>query len=257
MEYILNEKKYAEHILQEGYVTNKNLLYSVNVLAKYYKTLGYERREARKALKDWLAKNNTRLPDSAAAAWIKRALETAERQSLCDIDYIEITQPELDRIRAIHSSRFKDISVQKLAFSLLCLAKFGYHKGIKSYWVNAPYKYFFGIANLAIPIEKQNLFVNELYKDGYIDLNPKIENHNIKVLGIFEGETAVTVANLNEAGLVYEEICGKKFSKCTRCNKMIAITNGRNLYCKSCAKENNREKTRERIKKIRTEMQNV
>lgn len=250
MTFVMNERKYAEKILNgKGY--GENLLYTTNVLAKYYKSLGYEKREIKNILEKIVRERNPDARDGNIDFWIKKSLEISDKHLLYEIDSIVITKPEIEKIKAIHSERFKDYRIQKLAFTLLCLAKFGNARGIKDYWVNINLKDIFKISSIkGQTIEKQCLFINELYKSSYIDLNSKIESQSIKVLGVIEGDAEVVVEDINESGMIYEEYCGKRFARCQVCGKMIAITNGRNLYCRQCAVEIDREKARERMKKI-------
>lgn len=249
MIFIMNERQYAKRVLNgNGY--GEKQLYTSIVIAKYYKSLGYEKREIKAALEKLVRERNPYAPDESVDFWVKKSIESAEKYPLYETDGIVITKPEIEKIRQIHSQRFKDYRIQRLAFTLLCLAKFGSARGIKNYWVNASLKDIFKIANIkGQTIKKQCLFINELFKAGYIDLNPKIENESIRVLGAADGESEVVVGDINEAGMVYEEYCGKRFVKCRVCGKMIAVTNGRNLYCKQCAEDINRVKTRERMRK--------
>lgn len=70
-------------------------------------------------------------------------------------------------------------------------------------------------------------------------------------MGIASGDTEIVVDDINESGMVYEEIfMEKKYTRCQKCGKMVAITNGRNMYCNQCAVEVDREKARERMRKI-------
>lgn len=253
MIFVMNERKYAEKIINgKDYGNKKNYLYTTNVLAKYYISIGYSKSEIKNILKKLIRERNSCVSDKSIEFWVKKSLEISDTHPLYEIDNIVITKPEIEKIRAIHSEKFKDCRIQKLAFALLCLAKFGNARGIKDYWVNVNQKRIFNIANVkGLTLDRQCLLINELYKSGYIDINPKIESQSIKVLGVLSGDAEIFVDDINEAGMVYEEkFFGKKYTKCQKCGKMVAITNGRNMYCNQCAVDINRYKTRERMKKI-------
>lgn len=253
MIFVMNEKKYAERIINgNDYGDRKNFLYTTNVIAKYYKSLGYEKNEIRNILKEIIKEKNVQAKDESINFWIKKSLEVSDNHDLYEIDRIEITNQEMERIKSIHSEKFKDFRIQKFAFTLLCLAKFGKSRGIKDNWVNIPQKNIFVIANIkGETIDTQYSLIYELLKSGYIEVNPRIEKQGIKVLGVIDGETEIVVEDINEAGLVYEsKICGKKFTRCQKCNKMIPVINNRCLYCRECAVEIDREKARERMRKI-------
>lgn len=252
MHYIMNEKKYAEKILKsDEYEKNKNRLSATTALAKYYKSLGREKSEIRDILRGLINERVKDTREDTVNFWINKALEISWKSPLYETDSIVITKPEIDRIKQIHSVRFKDERIQKLAFTLLCLAKFAKERGIKDYWVNTGLKDIFSIAHIkGQTTERQCLLLNELYNDGYIELNPRIKSQSVRVLGIFDGEIEVEVFDINEAGLTFEQYCGKRFIKCDGCGKMVAITNGRNTFCTECAEERNREKTRKRMREL-------
>lgn len=253
MIFVMNERKYAEKIINgKGYGNKKNCLYTTNVLIKYFISLGYSKNEIKDILKKLIQERNPCVTDKSIEFWIKKSLEISDTHPLYEIDNIVVTKPEIEKIRAIHSEKFKDFRIQKLAFALLCLAKFGEARGIKDYWVNVNQKTIFNIANVkGLTLDKQCLLINELYKAGYIDINPKIESQSIKVLGVLSGESDIIIDDINEAGMIYEEkFFGKKYIKCQKCGKRVIITNGKNLYCNQCAIEVDREKARERMRKI-------
>ncbi|MDE7360532.1 MAG: hypothetical protein K2N38_01215 [Oscillospiraceae bacterium] len=251
MTFVMNEKKYAETIIRGGDIDkNKNRLYTANVMARYYRHIGYDDREIKVAVERLIREKIPDAPDSSVDFWVRKSVETSKKRPLCVVDGIVVTKPEMERIKAIHSDKYDDSRVQKLAFTLLCLAKFGAAGGIKDHWVNTKYKHVFSIANIkGLTVEKQCLYIHDLYKTGYIDIIRKIESHGIKVLGVEDGEPEVEVKDINEAGMVFEEYSGKKFVRCEKCGKMVPVTNGRNLYCSKCAAEIDREKARERMRK--------
>ncbi len=251
MTFILNEKKYAENILNgDGY--GENNLYTTNVMAKYYKYLGYNQREIRVALKRLISERRPDISERTVKFWIKKSLKLAETHSLCELDEIIITDTEIGRIKKIHSEKFKDSRVQRLAFTLLCLAKFSRTRGIKDYWINVDYKHIFRLADLkGITIDEQCLMIHELYAIGYIDLNPKIESHSIKVLGVADGKKEIVVKDINESGLIYEEYCGGKVAVCQKCGKIVKYSTNKKIYCQQCAINENRKKTKKKMREIR------
>ena len=248
---VMNERMYAENIINgEGF--DENGLYTATVLAKYYKFKGYENAEIRDALRKIMRKSIPVMFEKYGEKWIKKALVTANSHPLYVIDNITITRSEVDRINLIHSSKFKDYRLRRLAFTLLCLAKYYAEKGVKDGWVNMPQKYIFSIASLkGMAISRQNLMLHELYQDGYIDFSNKVEDDSIKIAGIMDGESEVVVDNINEAGLIFEEYNGKRFIRCQRCGCRVPVTNGRAKLCKPCGVVDNREKVRERTRRKR------
>ena len=251
MKYIMNERKYAEKILNgDSVIEERNKLYTVNVIAKYYRSNGYNDKEIKTEIEKLIRERLPGTPKKYARSWTKKILEMSKKYPLCEIDSIAVTKPEMELIKSLRSDKVKDSNLQKLAFTLLCFSKFETLRGIKDGWINTEWKHLFSAANIkGITVKRQCLFIYELYRLGYISLNPKIENHSIKFLSLRDGETEISVTNINECGKIFEEHCGKKFARCKVCDAMIPVTNGRNMYCRDCAVSIDREKARERMRK--------
>lgn len=251
MTFVMNERKYAESILNgEGVGDARNRSYTVGVIAKYYSAIGYNSREVKVAVEKLIRERVSGISNKYIENWVKKAVEISKKYPLYELDEIAITKPEMELIKTLHSKKFLDRNLRKLAFTLLCFAKFESMRGIKDNWINIEWSHIFSAANIrGVTIDKQCLMIHELYTLGYIDLNTKIESHNIKVLGVEDGEREISVKNINECGYIFEEYNGKKFVRCERCGAMVPVTNGRNKYCRDCAKNIDREKARERMKK--------
>ena len=251
MNIVMNERKYAEGILNGDIADGgRNKLYTIDVVAKYYRAVGYNDREIKVVVEKWIREKFPGVSEKYITSWIKRSLDASKKFPLYEIDEIIITKPEMEYINSLHSDKVRDRTLRKLAFTVLCFAKFESMRGVKDSWINIERKHIFSAANIKnITRKKQCFMIYTLYSLGYIDLNPKIENHNIKVLGLKYGDSEITVSNINECGYIFEEYNGKKFVHCERCGAMVPVTNGRTKYCSVCAVEVDREKARERMRK--------
>lgn len=251
MGLVMNEEEYAKMLLDgNAGVAFKERAYAVTVVAKHYRSLGYDDKNVRAGVGRFVEKQFPDASGKSADYLINRAVAAAKKYPLFKIDEIAVTDKEMEIIRSLRSEKFKSEKLQRLAFTLLCFSKFEASKGRKDGWVNTDRKRVFEAADLKnVKTERQLLYIHELCEAGYIDVSLKIGSGGIKILGIADGTPAVMVDNINETGYVFEELEGRRFKKCCVCGKKIPVTNGRNKYCRDCATAVNREKTKERMRK--------
>lgn len=251
MNLIMDEKKYAENVLNsDGYGDNTSR--TTIILAKYFKSLGHSDKEIQAELEQTLSERVPRSTPQSRKMWIKKAIDVAKKYPLLEIDQVTITKPEMAKIEAIHSEKLKDYRVKRLAFTLVSLAKFNLARGGQDGWVNLEWKYIFKIADLrGVTVEKQNQSIRELHKSGLIMVSPKIDSQSLQVLFLQDGEPAVIVDDINEAGAIYQQHMGRRYVKCQECGKRVPVTNGRTQRCSECAAEHNRIMACERAKRQR------
>ena len=141
---ILNELKYAEKCIKENYI-DKKPFFTLNILAKYYYHLGNNEAEIVELLKDY-AKKTCSGYSKNKFTWdtnIAKMVKTAIQYPLYQIEGVWITSKELSTIRSIHNK-----VLERLAFTLLCLAKYNIAKNPKSDgWINHESKEIFSLAN--------------------------------------------------------------------------------------------------------------
>lgn len=252
MRIVMNERKHAEAFIN-GKLTaeeQKNL-YTIEIMAKYYRAEGYDDKELRAKIKELIQEKYPGTSDCRVQRWTKKALETSKKYPLYEIDEIIITKPEIEFINTLHSAKVRKRNLRKLAFTLLCFAKFESMRGRKDYWVKTERKHIFKAAKITgLTQDKQRTMINALYNAGYIEFG-NIGNVNTKVLGVKDGETEISVKDINECGYIFDEkYNGKKFVRCADCGVMVLATNGRIKRCRDCAKERNKQLSRERMKRL-------
>lgn len=251
MNFVMNEEEYAETLLGgDNAIDPKSRTSAVTVIAKYYRSLGYDDKDVGDCIETFVTGRFPDAPRKSVDFWVSHAVAASKKYPLFKIGDITVTDKELELIKNLNSDKFKPEKLQRLAFAFLCFSKFEAAKGRKDGWVNTERKYIFRAADLKnVKPEKQLLYVHELCKLGYVDISLKIGSGGIKVLGVADGEPAVIVNDINEVGYIFEEYEGRRFVKCRICGKRVPVTNGRSIYCRECAVTVNREKTRERMKK--------
>ena len=118
IEIILNEKKYAENILKTGDLGNKPS-FSINLISRYYKQVeGLTYKKILKKVDVFMQENYKKYNSVRWSKTLEKYAKTAGKYPLSEINYIAITQSELEYIKDVG-----DLRLERLMFSLLCCAK--------------------------------------------------------------------------------------------------------------------------------------
>lgn len=249
-DFIMNEKTRAERILN-GDKTGISLS-DVTILAKYYKSIGYKTQPLKAEIERFIADNFPNISVKAKKKIVESALDASRKYPLYEINQITITKAEMARIKNLTSTVVKNPRLHKLAFTLLCLAKYSALRGGKDGWVNAKWVDIFAAANLrGLSTERKKIIISALIANNYIYVPLLSDKSCYKLIATQDEPNSapeVCVDNVNEAGLIFEEYNGKRFTKCQMCGCRVAITNGRAHYCKPCSVIVNRQKARERMR---------
>ena len=110
------------------------------------------------------------------------------------------------------------------------------------------------MANINSTKLEMNRIIKSLREKGFISQNFINDNINIWVK-FGSGEEVMSIESLNNLGNQIIAYLNKDKKMCECCGKIIKIksNNGRPVqYCKECAALINREKTKERMKQLRT-----
>jgi DNA-directed RNA polymerase subunit RPC12/RpoP len=165
---------------------------------------------------------------------IERQVKKAKKYSLIEIDFIPITKNELDTIKVINNK-----PQERLAFTLLCLAKFGNAVNLQNNdWTNREDKEIFRMANIQVSIKKQSAMMNSLRNKGLIQYSRIVDNLNTNVLFIDnESEVILEIEDFRNLGYEYALYCGEKFFKCENCGVLVRQNEKNNKkLCNECSK---------------------
>lgn len=257
MNFVMNEKKFAEDLLNgDGYGSNPSS--STVIMAKYFKSLGQSNKNIRKSLNELI---DERLSSGSVCSglfwhktkekWIDKALSIAGRYPLYEFDKIVITKPEMAVVNSLHSEKFRDYRIRRLAFALLCFAKFEEKRSKNDGWINIDAKDIFVAADLkGLTTTKQNLLIHELKELGLVYVSPVIGSGGLRILCMHEGETEIVVDNMNEVGKIFRQYNGEKIIRCDKCGRLVYATGRRMKYCSNCAAIVDKEKRRERHREV-------
>ena len=183
-------------------------------------------------------------------ATIEKMVAKAKKQELIEIDGVAVTQTELEAINDLRKE-----SLRKLAFTLLCLAKF-YDKVNPNNqgWANTPDKDVFRMANItSLDSRRQQALISELYMLGMVGYSKVIDNVNLKITFIDAyPDTVAFITDFHDLGFQYLKLCGEKnIVTCKLCGKLLKKKSKRLDYCPECAAKRRKETNREAVKRYR------
>ncbi|MBP5462531.1 MAG: hypothetical protein J6Y20_10430 [Lachnospiraceae bacterium] len=236
MTIVLNEHEWAKEMISSRSL-GKKPFETLSRVAKYYIDNHYSKKDVRKMLDRFLIQCD---PTASLPKWsdtIDYALERAMKYDAIKIDYIEITDKEMAAINALEGRQ-----LCRLAFTLLCLSK--YWNIVNPHgdnWVNSSDSDIMRMANINTSIRRQSLMYHQLNAAGLIQFSKKVDNTNVRVLFIEEGETVLKISDFRNLGYQYMKYCGEPYFECQNCGITVKMDNPksgrRQKYCKSCAVE--------------------
>ena len=234
MEIILNEKEYAEKVINSNKITSKPQT-TLIILSKYYYSVGYRKKKIQELLTDFMAQNYDRYYCNKSQ-WddtIDSISGKAGKHKLFESPGVSITKKEIKTIESI-----KNIQLEQIYFSLMCIAKLcDQRKENNNGWVNLDFKSVFELARVNAKRRERNFKINDLYVKKLIDFPKNITNTSIKVIGINENShEELFISDFRELGYEYLKYKGQNFVRCANCG---ILTRGNKKstkkYCNACA----------------------
>lgn len=224
---------------------SNNPFYDLKCLAKYYLSQGCKTEDITKQLEFFLIRCN---PYVNILAWddiIKKSVKYSLKHPLVEIEHILLNDTELLLCKSL-----EDSSHRKLIFTLICLAKFANTVNPQNNnWVCRSDKEIFSLANIDLSSKNRHLTLHELEKTKLISFSNKINNLNIKVNCLCEGEPILAISDFRNLGNQFLRYEGASCIECANCGAVIKKNSNRMKYCSDCAKEINIQKTVENFKK--------
>lgn len=204
-------------------------------VARYYLDKGYSPRMARLKLDTYLLKCD---PDASAWKWseaLDKAVIRAKRFPSVNIDSIDISKAEMEKIDALEGKQIK-----RLAFTLLCLAKYwGKIRPDNDCWVNSKDSEIMSLANINTSIKRQSLMYQTLRDAGMIQFSKRVDNTNVRVCFAEDGELALRITDFRNLGYQYLMHHGEPYFECENCGITTKIRDPANKrrqkYCAECA----------------------
>lgn len=230
MKLILNEKKEAERIIETGDIGNK-VNETLSLLSRYYRYKGYNTKEIVGFLSDFMINNYVNYNPDDWEKIINRYAKS-KKYTLVQIEAIPITKNELLSI-----SQIKDKKLEKLAFTLLVLSKFGNMRNASNNnWVLVDEYDVLQRARIRGSLVAQYSCFYDLTKMDLITYSHRVDNINVRVGFIDnDSEVVLNITDLRELGYQYLMYKGEKYLKCAECGIVMKPSCNRQKYCKECS----------------------
>ena len=236
MAIVLNESEWAEEMISSRSL-GKKPFETMRRVARYYLDNGIAKRDVRKILDTFLLQCD---PSASLPKWqqsLDAALAAALRYPAVNLDGVDITKPEMERIDALEGKQ-----VRRLAFTLLCLAKYwNAVSGKTEGWVNSRDADIMRMANINTSIKRQSLMYHNLNSAGLVQFSRKVDNTNVRVCFITPGEIVLRVTDFRNLGYQYMRYHGAPYFVCENCGITVPYnhpkTGRKQKYCSSCSAE--------------------
>ena len=236
MGIVLNEYDWAERAI-ESRELGKKPVETLSRVSKYYLANKYTKREIRRLLDDFMLQCD---PHVSLVRWsdtLDRLVRNADKYPLIQLDGIAVTRPEMDRIDAL-----KKRQLCRLAFTLLCVSKYWDMVSPNNrHWVNTEDSEIMKMANINTSIQRQSLLFSELRDAGLVEFSKKVDNINVRVVFMEDGEVVMHVRDFRNLGYQYLKYHGGPYIECANCGLIVksqSMDKGRRQkYCSSCAAE--------------------
>lgn len=204
----------------------------------------------------FITENNTvGITDFEIYEFVNKAIKSAKKVGLKQVDHIYITKSELDFI-----TNLNDIKLEKIAFVLLALAK--YHNEVSEEADDRTYIKLSEIKNMArINMNRVDFeyFYANLYDFNVLKMNTSPVSTIQLVDFVSHDENDPIVFELKEIDyleLTYAYLSwkngGKGYSRCEKCDRLMRQSKTKpRKYCEECAKAVESENSKERVRRFR------
>ena len=230
---IVNEVEFAERCLKEGLCGEKP--YKVaSILARYYY---HEKKLKPKQIKTKLSDFLETYDETYARQteqWLEKMpsiIKYAKEHPLHHITGVSIRKSEMDQIVSLHNR-----TLERLAFTLLCLAKFNNLKNAQNdNWVNYDWKTIFNLAHISGGDMERAKKLSALAEAGFTERSHLWGNNSSRVVYVTdEGEEVVFVSDFRELGYEYVNYRSGGFIRCGECDRLFKPSVHNQIYCAEC-----------------------
>lgn len=236
MDLILNEKQYVEKMLELGDCSPKDLGANIALLTRYMYQEKYTQKEIYNGIEEFASKVDSDFDINNWYSFIDKCISKAKKRDLLNIDYIPITQKELDTIKEI-----KNPARERLAFTLLVIAKFNNLKSeTNNNWINYSMDVYFNLARVTCKVDDRPYMIYDLKELGLVEVSKKITRFNIRITFVDdESDPVLKITDMRELGYQYQNLGPKsKIKLCKRCGKPYKVKSSKERipYCSDCQK---------------------
>ena len=236
MSIVLDEHSWSEKMIEQ-HSLGKKPFETFTRVSRYYLDSGMSKKETRKIMDEFLLRCD---PTASIPKWsgvIDNAIAVASKYDAVSVKYIPVTDKELERIGTLSGKQ-----LQRLAFTLLCLGKYwDIISKSKDHWVNSKDSEIMQMANINTSIKRQSAMYSTLNELGLIRFSRKVDNTNVRVCFMEDGEIVLKISDFRNLGYQYLKYLGEPYFSCACCGIVTRYNDPKNRrkqkYCKSCATE--------------------
>ena len=204
----------------------------------------YTQKEIYNGIEEFASKIDSDFDINNWYSFIDKCIGKAKKRDLLNIDYIPITQKELDTIKEI-----KNPARERLAFTLLVIAKFNNLKSeTNNNWINYSMDVYFNLARVTCKVDDRPYIIYDLKELGLVEVSKKITRFNIRITFVDnESDPVLKITDMRELGYQYQNLGPKsKIKLCKRCGKpyKVKYSKGGSPYCTDCQNKSAKDETK-------------
>lgn len=239
---ILNEREYVENILQEETIDPAKAYLILSTYARYlYHEKNLKKPQIICELNSFMAAKYPRYNPVDWSALIEKYACGAGKYPLCECTGVWLTETELNTI-----GKLQDKVLERLAFTLLCLAKFrNFRNPENNGWINYSNGEIYTMACINTTAFEKDRRLNQLMELGLIRFAKRVDSLSIQVLFTDDsGENRLFVSDFRKLGYEWKVYNGEKYIRCAGCGILTRRQNNHQKYCAHCSElmRNRRQK---------------
>lgn len=235
MSIVLNENEWAKERI-DSCSLGKDTEETLRRVARFYLDAKYSKAEARRKLEFFLLRCNPLISLPKNEERLDRAMRKASKHEAVCIDSIPISRTEMEKIDSL-----KGKQVQRLAFTLLCLAKYWNTVSPNNdCWVNSEDNEIMAMANIRTSLKRQGLLYWTLREAGLVRFSKRVDSTNVRVCFVDNSDDIVLrITDFRNLGYQYLMYRGEAYFECESCGITTKVKNPDNRrgqkYCSECA----------------------
>ena len=242
MNFVANEVRYVEDLLEKKQLTPRKVTKELRMIAKYYLSQ-YDKQTSIEMLVEFMnqvSENGNRWRKTIES--IVNDLIGKQDFELRDIEEIHITESELNTIKALDSEL-----EQRYAFGLIVYCKIWNYKKKGKFVRIESTTHFAKDCDVNVKrVDREKLF-HRLKTKGLVGVPRKTGSDSVEVLFVdHEGESSLTIPikNIEKFIYYYYDLVNKhKVKECAVCRDLILVKgNASTKYCDKCKREKELDK---------------
>jgi hypothetical protein len=253
--FVFDGLSYAKSVIDDHTVDENNVNEHIMQLAKYnFYVNKMNDTENYSAIVEYLRKHWKAFAESDYEKKIEDYVKNAQKYPFKSIESIKITRKELDFI-----ANLNNIRLEKIAFVLLCIAKYEcYYHDEPKYWIAWSLNNISKLARVHVTKDENRKLFRELVVTGVIESNSSAGNlyeHILFVSNDVNDEVVLELSEVDYKELAYTYLFYKNgfsgYVHCDKCGRLVKQKSNRQKFCNECAELVQQENARNRVRKYR------